>query len=87
MLYVLVGLIGSVLMFCGDMILYYTPEDFDYGSGAEKNKMQAVIDVMKNLPVKRVAIGGLIGPIAAFLSNPWREYSAFYKTGMNRLNF
>ena len=22
-----------------------------------------------------------------FLSNPWREYSAFYKTGMNRLNF
>ena len=21
------------------------------------------------------------------LSNPWREYSAFYKTGMNRLNF
>ena len=23
----------------------------------------------------------------AFLSNPWREYSAFYKTGMNRLNF
>ncbi len=25
----IVGLIGSVLMFCGDMILYYTPEDFD----------------------------------------------------------
>ena len=67
MLYVLVGLMGSVLMFCGDMILYYTPEDFDYESGTEKNKMQAVIDVMKNLPVKRVAVGGLIGPIAAFL--------------------
>ena len=57
MLYVLVGLIGSVLMFCGDMILYYTPEDFDYKSGSDKNKMQAVIDVMKNLPVKRVAVG------------------------------
>ena len=54
MLYVLVGLIGSVLMFFGDMILYYTPEDFDYGSGAEKNKMQTVIDVMKNLPVKKL---------------------------------
>lgn len=22
-----------------------------------------------------------------YLSNPWREYSAFYETGMNRLNF
>ena len=29
--------------------------------------MQAVIDVMKHLPAKRVAVGGLIGPIAAFL--------------------
>lgn len=30
MLYVIVGLIGAMLMFCGDMTLYYTPEDFDY---------------------------------------------------------
>ena len=29
--------------------------------------MQAVVDVMKKLPDKRVAIGGMIGPIAAFL--------------------
>lgn len=38
MFYVLVGLIGSVLMFCGDMILYYTPEDFDYESRAKRIK-------------------------------------------------
>ena len=67
MLYVIVGLIGAMLMFCGDMTLYYTPEDFDYKAGSDQNKMQAVIDVMKKLPVKRVAAGGLIGPIAAFL--------------------
>ena len=44
MLYVIVGLIGAMLMFCGDMTLYFTPEDFDYNAGSDQNKMQAVID-------------------------------------------
>ena len=26
-----VGLIGALLMFAGDMLLYYTPEDFNFG--------------------------------------------------------
>ena len=25
---IIVGLIGALLMFAGDMLLYYTPEDF-----------------------------------------------------------
>lgn len=67
MLFAIVGLLGALFMFCGDMILYYTPDDFDYQAGSSQNMMQAVIDVMKKLPVKRVVIGGLIGPTAAFL--------------------
>lgn len=63
-----IGLAGALLMFAGDMLLYYTPEDFNYGlkSSAEE-KMKAIIDVMKRLPAKRVMAGGMIGPIAAFL--------------------
>lgn len=67
MIYIIVGLIGAILMFLGDMTLYYTPKDFDYEPGKNQNIMQAIIDVMKNLPAKRVTIGGMIGPIAAFL--------------------
>ena len=57
MIYIIIGLIGAIIMFSGDMILYYTPEDFDYDSGKNQNIMQAVVDVMKKLPDKRVAIG------------------------------
>lgn len=67
MLYVIVGIIGAMLMFCGDMTLYYTPEDFDYNAGSDQNKMQAVIDVMKKLPVKRVAAGGAYHSHCAYL--------------------
>ena len=63
-----IGLAGALLMFAGDMLLYYTPEDFSYSpkSSAEE-KINAIIDVMKRLPAKRVMAGGMIGPVAAFL--------------------
>lgn len=63
-----IGLAGALLMFAGDMLLYYTPEDFacDPKSSAEE-KINAIIDVMKGLPTRRVIAGGMIGPIAAFL--------------------
>ena len=63
-----IGLAGALLMFAGDMLLYYTPKDFSYGpkSSTEK-RLNAIIDVMKNLPAKRVMVGGMIGPVAAFL--------------------
>ena len=64
----IIGLIGALLMFAGDMLLYYTPKDFSYSpkSSAEE-RINAIIDVMKNLPAKRVIAGGMIGPVAAFL--------------------
>lgn len=63
-----IGLAGALLMFAGDMLLYYTPEDFACGpkSSAEE-RINAIIDVMKELPAVRVMAGGMIGPIAAFL--------------------
>ena len=63
-----IGLAGALLMFAGDMLLYYTPEDFACGpkSSAEE-RINAIIDVMKELPAGRVMTGGMIGPIAAFL--------------------
>ena len=63
-----IGLAGALLMFAGDMLLYYTPEDFACGpkSSAEE-RINAIIDVMKELSAGRVMAGGMIGPIAAFL--------------------
>ena len=63
-----IGLAGALLMFAGDMLLYYTPEDFACGpkSSAEE-RINAIIDLMKELPAGRVMAGGMIGPIAAFL--------------------
>ena len=63
-----IGLAGALLMFAGDMLLYYTPKDFSYGpkSSTEK-RLNAIIDVMKSLPARRVMAGGMIGPVAAFL--------------------
>ena len=63
-----IGLAGALLMFAGDMLLYYTPEDFACGpkSSAEE-RINAIIDVMKELPAGRVMAGGMIGTIAAFL--------------------
>lgn len=65
---VIVGLAGALLMFAGDMLLYYTPEDFAYDSkSSSAEKIQAIVDVMKELPTKRVMVGGMVGPISAFL--------------------
>ncbi len=63
-----VGLAGALLMFAGDMLLYYTPEDFACGpKSSEEEKMNAIVDVMKGLSTRRVMAGGMVGPIAAFL--------------------
>ena len=63
-----IGIAGALLMFAGDMLLYYTPEDFNYSAkSSSEEKINAIIDVMKRLPAKRVMAGGMIGPVAAFL--------------------
>jgi hypothetical protein len=65
---VIVGLAGALIMFAGDMLLYYTSEDFAYDSkSSSAEKIQAIVDVMKKLPAKRVMVGGMIGPVSAFL--------------------
>jgi hypothetical protein len=41
---VIVGLAGALLMFAGDMLLYYTPEDFAYDSkNSSAEKIQAIL--------------------------------------------
>ena len=63
-----VALAGALLMFAGDMLLYYTPKDFSYGpKSTTEERLNAIIDVMKALPAWRVMAGGMIGPVAAFL--------------------
>ena len=57
-----IGLVGALLMFCGDMILYYDKNDF-----VHDGTITPIINIMKKLPAKRIMIGGWIGPVAAFL--------------------
>ena len=59
---ILIGLLGSFLMFLGDMILYYDPNDYD-----GKDTINNIIGIMKNVSIKRLYIGGLLGPICAFI--------------------
>ena len=48
-----VGLIGALLMFAGDMLLYYTPKDFSLGpKSSTEERINATIDVMKGLPAR-----------------------------------
>ena len=49
-------------MFLGDMTLYYDPNDYD-----SKDTMNNIIGIMKNVSIKRLYLGGLLGPIAAFI--------------------
>ena len=57
-----IGLLGSFLMFLGDMTLYYDPNDYD-----SKDTINNIVGIMKNVSVKRLYIGGLLGPICAFI--------------------
>ena len=59
---ILIGLLGSFLMFLGDMTLYYDPNDYD-----GKDTISGIIGIMKNVSIKRLYIGGLLGPICAFI--------------------
>lgn len=59
---ILIGLLGSFLMFLGDMTLYYDPDDYD-----DKDTINSIAGIMKNASIKRLYIGGLLGPIGAFI--------------------
>ncbi len=58
----IVGFLGALMMFCGDMTLYFDKNDYE-----NNDTLDPIIDIMKRLPKIRVMIGGWIGPVAAFL--------------------
>lgn len=58
----LIGLSGAILMFIGDMVLYYSKDDY-----VADGTLNPIIDIMKTESRTRLYIGGLIGPVAAFL--------------------
>lgn len=58
-LFSLAGILGSLLMFSGDMLLY-----FHLVSGADYNS----VPIMSKMPINRIIAGGLMGPIAGAFS-------------------
>ncbi len=61
MIYLVVGFIGAFLMFCGDMLLYYDPHDFNYEpDDSFEVRMKAICDVMVKASPKRLMAGGLL---------------------------
>ncbi len=61
MIYLVVGFIGAFLMFCGDMLLYYDPHDFNYEPGDSfEVKMKAILEIMVRVSPKRLMAGGLL---------------------------
>lgn len=59
----LIGLIGSLLLFIGDMLLYYSKSDY-----SNENMMHSIIEIMKKVGTKRLYTGGILGLFASFLS-------------------
>lgn len=57
-----IGLLGALLMFLGDMVLYYSKDDYK-----DKDAVNSIISIMKQVSIKRLYIGGLLGPISAFI--------------------
>jgi hypothetical protein len=58
----LIGAMGSLLYFLGDMILYFTTAPFDKNMG-----MLGYAKLMSSFSIPRIMAGGFIGPFAAFL--------------------
>ena len=54
-----IGIFASLLMFSGDMFLYFTKKDF-------KNYNALRTQIMRDMPLWRLTLGGYIGPFAAF---------------------
>ena len=57
-----IGLIGALLMFCGDMTLYYSRNDYE-----NDGTLKPIIEIMKKVSTKRLYIGGMLGPLTALL--------------------
>lgn len=55
------GLLGSILMFAGDMLLYFTPGTYDMDG-----TLRPYMRIMRDVPAGRVRLGGVLGPVATF---------------------
>ena len=55
-----IGLVASLLMFAGDMLLYFTRGAYDMDG-----TLIPYARIMRKLPRRRVMAGGLLGPIAS----------------------
>ncbi len=53
----ILGIVGTLLMYGGDMLLYFTSENVG---------LEDLLVVMKGISSWRIIIGGIIGPLAAF---------------------
>lgn len=60
--FLLIGLCGAILMYFGDMVLYYSKDDY-----VSDGTLNPIIEIMKKESRCRLYVGGIIGPIAAFL--------------------
>lgn len=60
--FIALGLLGSLLMFAGDMLLYFTPGVYDMDG-----TLKPYLHIMRDIPAARVRVGGALGPVAAFL--------------------
>lgn len=58
----LIGLLGAILMFFGDMVLYYNKSDY-----AADGTLNPIIEIMKKESRVRLYVGGILGPLSAFL--------------------
>lgn len=53
------GLVGAILMFVGDMLLYFTPGRYDMDG-----TLRPYMEIMRDVPARRVFAGGAFGPVA-----------------------
>lgn len=58
----LFGAFAALLMFSGDMLLYFSREEYH-----PNGNLKFIMTLMKRISDRRLMLGGLIGPIASFL--------------------
>lgn len=56
-----VGLLAALVMFCGDMLLYFTKGPYEMDG-----TLAPYAGIMKGVSDLRLRLGGLLGPVAAF---------------------
>lgn len=70
-----IGVLGAILMYVGDMLLYYTPKEIN-------NFEEEIIPIMGKVSFTRLTIGGLLGPLCAamYLVGYYQIYLAIKPT-------